>query len=231
LAKKYSYEATDILEALKYAVKYSRYQCDFLEAEIKKFKQKNIKILDFGAGIGTYSDMLKDLGYTIDCVEKDPDMIKLLKKNHRNVYDDISQVKGKYDIIYSLNVLEHIKDDKKALAELKSCLGDKGKIILFVPAFNVIYNKLDKKSGHYRRYRKNDLEKLADNTKLQLISVKYSEPIGFILAFFYRLIGGSDKLNPKSVSIYDKYLFPISVFLEPLTRRWFGKNILGIFTK
>jgi 2-polyprenyl-3-methyl-5-hydroxy-6-metoxy-1,4-benzoquinol methylase len=154
LAKKYSYEATDILEALKYAVKYSRYQCDFLEAEIKKFKQKNIKILDFGAGIGTYSDMLKDLGYTIDCVEKDPDMIKLLKKNHRNVYDDISQVKGKYDIIYSLNVLEHIKDDKKALAELKSCLGDKGKIILFVPAFNVIYNKLDKKSGHYRRYRK-----------------------------------------------------------------------------
>ncbi len=231
MVKEYSYEATDILEALKYAVKYSRYQCDFLEAEIKKFKQKTIRILDFGAGIGTYSDMLKDLGYTIDCVEKDPDMIKLLKKNHRNVYDDISKVKGKYDIIFSLNVLEHIKDDKKALVDLKGCLGDKGRIIIFVPAFNIIYNKLDKKSGHYRRYRKNDLEKLADNTKLQLVSVKYSEPIGFILAFIYRLIGGSDKLNPRSVSIYDKYLFPISVFLEPLTRRWFGKNILGIFTK
>lgn len=230
MVKEYSYEATDILEALKFAVKYSQYQCDFLEAEIKKYNRKTVKILDFGAGIGTYSDMLKELGYKIDCVEPDPDMTKLLKKNHK-VYSDIKQVKEKYDIIYSLNVLEHIEDDTKALADLKSRLSDKGEIILFVPAFNVIYNKLDKKSGHYRRYRKKDLEKLAKNTKLNLVSSKYSEPIGFILAFIYRIIGGSDKLNPKSVAIYDKYLFPVSVFFEPPTKHLFGKNILGIFTK
>ena len=235
MAKKYTYQADhrypgSILEALKYAVKYSQYQCDFLEVEIKKYNRKTVKILDFGAGIGTYSDMIKDLGYTVDCVEPDPDMTKLLKKNHK-VYTDIKQVKEKYDVIYSLNVLEHIEDDTKALADLKNCLSAKGEIILFVPAFNITYNKLDAKSGHYRRYRKKDLRKLAENTKLKLVKVKYSEPIGFILGLIYRIIGGSDELNPKSVALYDKYLFPVSVFLEPPTKELFGKNILGIFTK
>ena len=235
MGKKYSYQADhrypeSILEALKCAVKYSKYQCDFLEAEIKKYDRKTVKILDFGAGIGTYADMIKDLGYTVDCVEVDPDMVKLLKKNHK-VYEDIKQVKGKYDVIYSLNVLEHIEDDAKALADLKNCLTDKGEIVLFVPAFNITYNKLDVVSGHYRRYRKHDLQKLATDTKLNLVRVRYSEPIGFFLGLVYRMIGGSDEINPKSIALYDKYLFPVSVFFEPPTRRLFGKNILGIFTK
>ena len=231
MGKKYSYQATDILEALKYAVKYSQYQCDFLEKEIKKYPRKSVRILDFGAGIGTYCDMLKDLGHTVDCVEKDPDMIKLLKKNHAKVYEDIKHVKGTYDVIYSLNVLEHIEDDTKALADLKDRLSDKGEVVLFVPAFQIIYNKLDTKSGHYRRYRKKDLEKLAKNTKMKLVSAKYSEPIGFVLALMYRVLGGSDNLNAKSVSIYDKFLFPVSVSMEPLFKESFGKNILGIFKK
>lgn len=235
MGKKYTYEDDhrypgSILEALKSAVKYSQYQCDFLEAEIKKYPRKTVKILDFGAGIGTYSGMVKDLGYTVDCVEIDPDMTKQLKKNHK-VYSDIKDVKEKYDVIYSLNVLEHIEDDSTALADLKSHLKPKGEIILFVPAFNIIYNKLDKRSGHFRRYRKRDLKQLAENTDLKLASVRYSEPIGFVLALIYRIIGGSDNLNPKSVATYDKYLFPVSVFFEPPTRQLFGKNILGIFTK
>lgn len=235
MGKKYSYEPDhrypgSILEALKCAVKYSQYQCDFLEAEIKKYNRKTVKILDFGAGIGTYADMVKDLGYTVDCVELDPDMIKLLKKNHK-VYDNIKKVKGKYDVIYSLNVLEHIEDDTAALATLRDHLSPKGEIVLFVPAFNITYNKLDATSGHYRRYRKKDLRKLAENTKLKLVKVKYSEPIGFIAGLVYRIIGGGDELNPKSVALYDKYLFPVSVFLEPPTKHLFGKNILGIFTK
>jgi SAM-dependent methyltransferase len=235
LGKKYTYRTdhkypVSILQALKNAVKYSQYQCDFLETEIKKYPRKKVKILDFGAGIGTYAGMVQDLGYTVDCVEIDPDMTKQLKKKHR-VYSDIKNVKEKYDVIYSLNVLEHIEDDAKALAELKNCLNTKGEIVLFVPAFNIIYNKLDEKSGHYRRYRKKDLQTLAKKADLKLIKVRYSEPIGFLLALIYRIIGGSDNLNPKSVAIYDKYLFPFSVFLEPPTKQLFGKNILGIFVK
>jgi SAM-dependent methyltransferase len=235
VAKKYSYQADhrypeSILEALKSAVKYSQYQCDFLEAEIKKYNRKTVRILDFGAGIGTYADMLKNLGYTVDCVELDPDMVKQLKKNHK-VYTDIKDVKGKYDVIYSLNVLEHIEDDAKALEDLKARLSDNGEIVLFVPAFNITYNKLDVVSGHFRRYRKKDLQKLAANTKLNLVKVRYSEPIGFFAGLVYRIIGGGEEINPKSIALYDKYVFPVSVFFEPPTRQLFGKNILGIYKK
>jgi SAM-dependent methyltransferase len=174
--------------------------------------------------------MLKNLGYTVDCVELDPDMVKQLKKNHK-VYTDIKDVKGKYDVIYSLNVLEHIEDDAKALEDLKARLSDNGEIVLFVPAFNITYNKLDVVSGHFRRYRKKDLQKLAANTKLNLVKVRYSEPIGFFAGLVYRIIGGGEEINPKSIALYDKYVFPVSVFFEPPTRQLFGKNILGIYKK
>lgn len=231
MANTYSYQAREILEVLKCSVKYSLYQCNLLEKEIKKFNPKTVKILDFGAGIGTYPDMLKDLGYKVDCVEIDPDMINVLKINHAKVYDDISKVKEKYDIIYSLNVLEHIEDDEKTLAKLKSCLKKNGELIIFVPAYEIIYNKLDVKSGHYRRYRKKDFKKLAENTKLKLVEVKYCEPIGFFAGLSYRIVGGGEELDSKLVSIYDKYLFPVSILAEPVTKNIFGKNILGIFTK
>lgn len=231
MVREYSYNAQDNLETMKDAVNYNRYQRDFINREVGKIKRRDIKLLDFGAGIGTYADMLKELGHNVDCVEKDKAQAKILREKKYKVYDDIQEVKTKYDVIYALNVLEHIKDHGKILSSLKNCLNENGVIIIYVPAFMLIFTNLDVKAEHFRRYRINDLRKLAKNTNLKLVRVGYCDPVGFALALIYRIIGGNGNLNHKSVGIFDKYLFPVSVLLERVFRRILGKNVLGVFSK
>lgn len=226
----YRYNSQANLENMQAAANYNRYQRDFIIDELKKIKKDKKKILDFGAGMGTYADTLKDQGWQVDCVEIDPEEVKVLKAKGYKVHEGIERVKTKYDVIYSLNVLEHIKDDAKALKALKACLSDEGVIIIYVPAFNLIFSQLDVLAEHFRRYRAKDIRELALKTNMK-VTVKYCDPIGFAGALAYRFLGGSGTLHPRSIHIFDKYLFPVSIFLEPLTKNVFGKNVLGIFAK
>lgn len=62
------------------AVNYNKYLHDLVKREIRTTTKKNVKVLDFGAGIGTYADILKDRGIKVDCVEVDPNGVSVLKK-------------------------------------------------------------------------------------------------------------------------------------------------------
>jgi len=228
--EEFNYSGLDTLEALVEAVNYSNYQKDFILKALKKIKTQKINILDFGAGIGTYSDMLKKEGYEIDCVEPDATQAGILERKGYKVYRDVKDIKKQYDVIYSLNVFEHIEDDSKALSDLKRCINKSGVILLYVPAFMLLFTQLDVNVEHFRRYRIKDMKQLAQDNRLQLESVKYCDPIGFFAALVYRVVGGSGNLNKKSVKFFDRFLFPISVFIEPLTRKLFGKNILGVYS-
>ena len=86
---------------------------------------KNTKILDVGAGCGTYSDLLKPLGYSnIDCVEVFPEYVTQfnLNQKYNNVFiGDITKINldfNNYDLIIFGDVLEHISlSDSKLLLE------------------------------------------------------------------------------------------------------------------
>ena len=56
-----------------------------------------------------------------------------------------------------LNVLEHIKDDDKALIEANKILHKNGILILEVPSSQFLYDDYDKKLMHFRRYNMKDV--------------------------------------------------------------------------
>lgn len=230
MKKDYAYSAQDNLETMLDADNYNAFQRNFIVKEIKSLKGKK-KVLDFGAGIGTYADMVRTAKQPVDCVEPDKSHTVELKKKGYKVYKDISDVKEKYDVIYSLNVLEHIEDDTSALKELGKHVSDRGSIVIFVPAFPLIFTKLDVKAEHFRRYKIKDFYELEKATGLKLKSIKYCDPVGFFGALVYKFIGGNGTLTPRSVYIFDKFLFPISIFIEPAFRKILGKNILAVFVK
>ena len=62
-----------------------------------------------------------------------------------------------FNYIYTLNVLEHIEDDAAALRSLHAKLTDGGKLLIYVPAFPVLYTSMDAKVGHVRRYTRDTL--------------------------------------------------------------------------
>src|SRR5258708_12830789 len=143
LDTKFVYTGQSILENVQGAVRYNRYQYDFIDGEIEGLKKKKgIKVVDFGAGIGTHTDMFKDdTRLAIDCVEPDSQQARILKQKGYVVYKDIQDVKQRYDVIYALNVFEHIKDDAGVLAQIKSLVADGGIIVIYVPAFMLIPKK------------------------------------------------------------------------------------------
>ena len=67
---------------------------------------------------------------------------------------------GKYDVIICSHVLEFLRDDKKALAELRRILNDDGEIVLLVPVdLNISETDegMDRQSDHCRVYSKEGL--------------------------------------------------------------------------
>ncbi len=65
-----------------------------------------------------------------------------------------------FDIIVSFDVLEHIKEDQKAVKEILRVLKPGGSFVFTVPAYNFIYSGHDKKLNHFRRYNKKTITNL-----------------------------------------------------------------------
>lgn len=64
---------------------------------------------------------------------------------------------GRFDALFSFDVLEHIRDDQAALAQWASWLKPGGTMLLSVPARMSLWSPGDEWAGHYRRYERSQL--------------------------------------------------------------------------
>jgi len=64
----------------------------------------------------------------------------------------------KIDTIVCCNVLEHIEDDRGALADFYRILQPGGRLVLLVPAMARLFGSLDVALHHFRRYEKSEVE-------------------------------------------------------------------------
>ena len=136
------------------------------------------------------------------------------------------------DLIYSINVLEHIKDDEKIISLINKKLKKKGKFILFVPAFNFLYSKFDLKVGHFRRYKLNQLKDKIFKKNFSISKISYFDSIGFFLAIIFKYINLQDPFpSVKSIKFYDKYIFPLNTFFDFFFKKILGKNIFLVAIK
>lgn len=230
--KKFTYSGCDNLEVMSEAVHYNNYLISLITNNTNGNIAKK-KILDFGAGSGTYADLLGVKGIRVDCLEPDETLQKLLAKKGYKVLPDSNSLKpNSYDVIYALNVLEHIEDDKKIIQELSSALKKGGTLVIYVPAFQALYTSMDKKVGHFRRYRKARLKNFAEAADLDVAKLHYCDPVGFAAAAAYKLVGSKDgTISMGSVKFYDGYIFPISKIVQPVFKPLFGKNVVLVAKK
>jgi len=193
-------------------------------------------VLDFGAGIGSLAKLwAQSTGHKPHCLEIDPTGIKELQKLEFTVFQEITQVLAKYNVIYSSNVLEHIEDDTAALIDLRHLLCKDGKIIIYVPALQFLFSDLDRKVGHFRRYNKGELMKKLEMSGYEVLSLQYVDFIGVLASLAVKFFGWRNKFkigSKQSVRFYDRFVFPISVFLDQIgMHRILGKNLLLVARK
>jgi SAM-dependent methyltransferase len=65
-----------------------------------------------------------------------------------------------FDAVFLFDVLEHVDEEAKALAEIRRVLRPGGALLVTVPAFMFLYGLQDEVSEHKRRYRRKPLVEL-----------------------------------------------------------------------
>jgi len=163
-----------------------------------KIFPKNIEILDIGCSGGALIKQLSNEGYFkctgIDVSKKAINLAK--SRGIENCYlMDGGKVKfkKKFDLIIASDVLEHIKNDKKAVQFWKNSLKKNGRIICFVPAFKFLWSKHDVANQHYRRYSNLMLASLFLSENMKIDRISYWNfflffPISFIRVIQERII-------------------------------------------
>jgi len=224
-----AYEGTDNLEVMKLA---ENYNC-FLYDLVSEHASGHSRILDFGAGIGTFAAEMAARGFEVSCVELDAEQAQRIHALGLKVERDVNQLEdGSQSFIYTLNVLEHIEDDTRMMQTLGAKLEKGGEILVYLPAFNLLFSAMDEKVGHYRRYTKAMLANLAESAGLEVRQLRYADSVGFFVSLLYRYLG-NDKgdINPGALKFFDRVLFPISRALDVVLSPFLGKNVYAVLRK
>ena len=114
------------------------------------------RILDLGCGTGANLEVLSRYG---DAMGADFSQAALAfcrrRALPRLVLGDGQRMPvrdGSFDLVASMDSLEHIPDDNAALAEMFRMLKPGGKLLITVPAFGFLWSEHDEALQHLRRY-------------------------------------------------------------------------------
>ena len=218
----FTYRGLDILELLKEARNYNNWLADQVLAACPGGAQR---IIDLGAGCGTFSLLVKERGLNVQCIEPDATNAALLKQAGLPVEEDLSATApASLDFIFTLNVLEHVPEDEALLTQAFEHLRPGGVLYIFVPAFPLLWSSLDDHVEHQRRYRRRPLVEMLQRVGFTVDCARYADSLGFFAALGFGTKRGA-QLTARKIKIYDRILFPASLVLDRLVCGTFGKNL------
>ena len=222
------YSGVEILEALQVACNYNEYLTNLvLRASPAR------ELVDFGAGSGLFARKLRDCGRRVTCIEPDSFQREALVAQGFETFATLDSLPNdSVELLFSLNVFEHIEDDRQAMSQVYQKLQPGGVLVVYVPAFACLWSSLDDKVCHYRRYTKASLRRLVQQAHFVIEELEYADSLGFFAALVFRLLRKRpEALTAKSIGFYDRWLFPVSRILDLVFQRFFGKNVFAFCRK
>ena len=152
----------------------------------KILKRKCKSILEIGCGPGVFYDSYNNISVNWTGIEINPFWIQFGIENNIPIQSTkLSKIKGKFDVIASHQVLEHIENPNKFMDEIKSKLNPGGLIHFELPNQNSLTSKLRQISPkisydfgfiqppmHLRAYNHKSLRYFFDKHGLNTIKIK-----------------------------------------------------------
>lgn len=140
-----------------------------------------------------------------------------------------------FDVVTSLDTLEHIEDDAAALTEIRRVLKPGGFALLTVPAHPWMFSAHDRALHHVRRYRRREFRDRIVGAGLQLRKLRYINVGLFPLVAAVRVLKGdkgesrSDTTGvpPAPVNALLKAIFASEALLTWLPATW-GVSLLAV---
>ena len=223
---KFAYTGHENLLVMQHAHNYN----EFLGRLIRRHAEGAAAVVDFGAGVGAMAQAVRPWAHKLVCVEPDAVQMDILMAAGYEVVDSISALpESSVDYVYTVNVMEHIHDDRAILSAIFKTLRPGGRLLVYVPALQWLYSSMDAAVGHVRRYHMKDLIQKVNDAGFVVERREYVDCLGVPASLAYKWAGNaSGRINVDALSVYDRFVFPFSRVLDTLFRRVGGKNLLVV---
>jgi SAM-dependent methyltransferase len=218
----------EVLEDLAEAVNYRRWLVDLALPYLGDDP------LEVGSGLGLYAEDWRAAGVPrLTVSEADAGRLAALRDRFgddpavvvRELAVPIAE-QASYSAVVAYNVLEHIEDDRAALAGLRELLRPGGRVVVLVPAFPSAMSPFDRDIGHHRRYRKRSLRAVAQAAGLEVEVLRHVNGVGLLGWYVVmKLLRRRPRTGPL-LTAYDRFFVPV---LRRLESRWeppFGQSLL-----
>src|SRR3990172_3711967 len=177
-----------------------------------------VRILDVGCGTGSLMIQLALRGYHVNGIDASEECIRQTQERLKHYVPDTPSAikKGSaeridypdktFDVVIAAEVLEHLEKDRLAVKEFHRLLKPGGICLITVPANPGLWDISDEMAGHKRRYSKEQVLALFNNSSFHVERLFF---IGFPLMRLYnRLVFQKwamhvDKRGDRSVSSKD----------------------------
>jgi len=227
--------AADDLETMSEAVRYQTHVFELLRPHVGS------RVLEVGCGIGTMSRRLVDGAERLVCIEPnvncaararevlDDDPRITLRVCHLEECSRTELQQQRFDTIVCVNVLEHIEDDIRALRLFHDVVAPAGgRVVIFVPAVQAAYGPLDAALGHHRRYSKRSLGRAFSDAGLDLVTMKYTNPMGLLGWMYNAHISRATEHTREQIRLFERFVAPWALPLERLVSPPLGLSLFAV---
>jgi 2-polyprenyl-3-methyl-5-hydroxy-6-metoxy-1,4-benzoquinol methylase len=229
------HEGLNTLGVIAKADHFNRWMFDQFKDQLKG------EILEIGSGIGNISQLVIEKGHLItlsDYNEGYSDDLKRKFSLHKNVREIIRldlvhwdfenkyfNYKEKFDTIFLLNVIEHIKDDLLAVKNCRYLLKEKGLLILLAPAYSWLYSSFDQQLGHYRRYSLKSLKESLKKNQFEILSGSHFNFTGIVGWLLFGKLLNKKMLGSTEMSAFNK-IVPFAKIIDKLLLKKAGLSVI-----
>lgn len=131
------------------------------------------RVLDAGCGWGTTLEALERAGYRAAGMDVSRRTLERLDRSDRALFiadltRELPDGIEAFDAVLALDVIEHIDDDRGAVARLSELVRPGGVLIVSVPALPDFFTEFDAIQGHRRRYLPESLRAAFSDSPLEL---------------------------------------------------------------
>jgi SAM-dependent methyltransferase len=195
--------------------------------------------VEVGAGIGTFSARLLAAGVeSLLLIEPNEICADVLEERFagdprvRLVRDQLPdppallEQPDSFDFILCQNVLEHVREDSRAVKVMASSLRQDGRLGVLVPAGPRLFGSLDREYGHERRYTRTGLRELLEGAGLRVADLHSFNALG-IPGWWVKSRVGATSLGSRSLAAYEA-LLPLWRGVEQRARLPWGLSLVAL---
>jgi SAM-dependent methyltransferase len=216
---------------------------DVLCATLGSLLRDDARLAEIGCGSGLVQSQFEDrLGISVDGFDLNAEVLERnVSRTGRlacyDVHERNEELQDRYDVVLLLDVIEHVQEDTRFLADSAFLAKPGGHLVVNVPASPRLYSRYDVAAGHLRRYTPRSLLEVGEKAGLELASWTYWGfpllPLAVARKLFMLSVDDEQVIRAgfePPGRLANRVLSALAR-LEPIPQKLFGTSLLASFRK